>query len=228
MKIRLGILISLLCLPAAFAQTRPPRKPAAASTAADRLGMACPQILAMTSTEWVAKFEQQKGSGPDSVKRATAAYGVCYDLRTKELAASLARRRKGPLKAARTDFDGLQTAVEHFTTTALADLEKPADPAKIAYITLYQKQFRYEFYHAYETSDPPLTADENDRFGKAKNRFGELLGLQPEDKAHQVHAAFGEIVGIHHASQRMKLDLYCYAIFILEPPTEKPFGPPPF
>ena len=229
MRIWLAIAASALVLPAAFGQTRPPQKrPAAPSAAADRLGMTCPQILEISSTDWVAKFTQAKGATPESTTRAIAAYGKCYDLRTSELAASLAKKRKSPSKAARVDFDGFEAVVKHFTLVALADVQPPPGAVKTAYAALYEKQFRYEFYRGCDGEDPALTPDENDQFGKAKNRFGELLGLEPEDKAREIHEAFGEIVGTHQASQRMKSALYLYAIFILEPPSEKPFARPPF
>ena len=73
---------------------------------------------------------------------------------------------------------------------------------------------------------------------KAKNRFGELLDALPEDKLHALHAAFGNIVGLHPINSATQLALYRYAIFVLEPlpapnsldsrSPAKPFAPPPF
>ena len=62
----------------------------------------------------------------------------------------------------------------------------------------------------------------------AKNHFGELLDALPEDKEHQLHAAFGDIVGRSQISEAMRLEIYRYAIFLLEPPSATPFSPPPF
>jgi hypothetical protein len=62
----------------------------------------------------------------------------------------------------------------------------------------------------------------------AKNHFGELLDALPEDKEHQLHAAFGEIVGRSQISETMRLAIYRYVIFLLEPPSATPFSPPPF
>jgi hypothetical protein len=62
----------------------------------------------------------------------------------------------------------------------------------------------------------------------AKNHFGELLDALPEDKEHQLHAAFGDIVGRSQISDAMRLAIYRYAIFLLEPPSATPFSPPPF
>lgn len=190
--------------------------------------MTCAQILQMSSVDWVAKFTVK--NGPDAAARAIAAYGKCYDARTDSLAATIAKKGAGPQKKARTDFLEFETAVKAFTTKALADVQPSPDAAKAAYVSLYEKQFRYDFYRSYQEKDPnpQLTPEENDQFGKAKNRFGELLGLLPEDKSHEVHEAFGDIVGPHPVSLPTKLVLYRYAIFILEPPAEKPFAPPPF
>jgi len=200
------------------------------SAAADRLGLTCAQMLQMSSTEWVGKFNREKGATPEATARATAAYGKCYDARTDGLAASLVRKRAAPPKSARTNFAGFENALKEFALKAMADAQSPPDATKSAYIVLYEKQFRYEFYQAYAQKNPnaALTPEQSDQYGKAKNRFGELLGLLPEERAHEVHEAFGEIVGTHEVSLPMKLALYRYAIFILEPPSEKPFAPPPF
>jgi hypothetical protein len=230
MKNIAAILASLIFACVSPAQTKPPQKPASAPAAdrADRLGMTCAQILQMASIDWVAKFTEK--NGPDTVVRAITAYGKCYDARTDGLAATLVKKGAGPQKKARADFLEFETAVKAFTAKALADVQPSPDAAKAAYINLYEKQFRYDFYRGYQEKDSssPLTPEENDQFGKAKNRFGELLGLLPEDKSHEVHEAFGDIVGPHPVSLAMKLVLYRYAIFILEPPTEKPFASPPF
>lgn len=231
MKILAISFIALFLVYGSQAQTRHPRTSHAASSAAtDRLELTCTQILAMSSTGWVAKFKNEKSSVPGATARAATAYGRCYDERTEHLATELARKHAGPPKNSRTDFAGLEGALGAFAKTAVADAEPPPDAAKAAYAELYEKQFRYEFYREYEEKNlnPPLTPAEDLQFTKAKNRFGELIGLLPNAKAHQVHAAFGEIVGLHQVSMAMKLALYRYAIFILEPPSGKAFAPPPF
>ena len=79
----------------------------------------------------------------------------------------------------------------------------------------------------------PQTAEERarsdaDPVTQAKNHFGKILNSLPDDKMHDLHAAFGEVVGPHLMSETMRLALYRYAIFLLEPPSAKPFAPPPF
>jgi hypothetical protein len=223
-----AIVLLLFALHASSAQTKARHQASAA--AADRLGLPCAQILEMSSTDWVAKFNAEKSSTAQGTARAAAVYGECYEARTDALAASLARKRAGPSKSARADFLGFETALKDFIAKAVADTQAAPDTAKIAYIDLYQMQFPREFYTQYAEKNlhPTLTADQSDQFTKAKNRFGELLGLLSEDEAREVHQAFGEIVGTHAVSLPMKLALYRYAIFILEPRTEKPFAPPPF
>jgi hypothetical protein len=221
----MGIL--LVGLPVSAAQTKSPQR---TPSAAERLGLTCTQILAMSSSDWVAKFNQEKSSSTEGTVRAAAVYGHCYDARTDALAESLSRKGAGPSKRARADFVGFETALKDFVAKAVADAQATPDATKIAYIDLYEKQFPRWFYTPYAEGNlkPTLTAEESDQFTKAKNRFGELLGLLPEDKAREVHEAFGEIVGTHEVSLPMKLALYRYTIFILEPRTEKPFSPPPF
>jgi hypothetical protein len=79
----------------------------------------------------------------------------------------------------------------------------------------------------------PATAEERarsdaDPVTQAKNRFGKLLQPLPEDKMHELHRAFGDVIGPYHISEATRLVVYRYAIFILEPPSATPFSPPPF
>ena len=114
---------------------------------------------------------------------------------------------------------------------ALAASSKAPGTQDAAYAALYEKQFRYEFYqkHALRLSENrPLTAEEAAEYSKAKNRFGEFLGLLPEDQAHIIHAAFSHIFDSGPVSDVTKLELYRFAISVLESPKDKPFAAPPF
>ena len=62
----------------------------------------------------------------------------------------------------------------------------------------------------------------------AKNRFGKLLEVRPDDKMHELHRAFGDVIGPHHISEATRLAVYRYVIFLLEPPTAAPPSDPPF
>ncbi|MGA8023121.1 MAG: hypothetical protein WCC18_19790 [Candidatus Acidiferrales bacterium] len=232
MKIFLTVLVALGLAPAIVAQTRTARpKPAEP----DRLGLTCTQVLQKTSQEWVTDFnEKSSHAAADSgsrTLRAIAAYGICYDARTNHLAAVLGRSGKGPLMGARGNFGDFQKALDDLTAKALAASDKKPGTPEAAYAALYEKQFRYEFYQSYTQKSQakrPLTPEESDQFSKAKNRFGELLGLLPEDQAHIVHAAFSEIFVTGALNDVTKLEVYRYAIFLLESPKDIPFSSPPF
>jgi hypothetical protein len=249
--------------PAVLAQTKAPKARAAAPDR-DQLGMTCAQILAMSSTDWLAQFnERAKDAAPAQQKtlRAITAYGKCYDARTDRLEASLAKSGAGPLMGARGNLRELQEALDAFTAKALAASDPPADAIKTANAQLYERQFRYEFYQSYEkspaakpvsaapvpapgvsstfppaspTAPPSSPSSANSAPGaanpvtQAKNHFGELLDALPEDKEHQLHAAFGDIVGRSQMTEATRLEIYRYAIFLLEPPSATPFAPPPF
>jgi hypothetical protein len=253
----------------AFAQTQSPSRPAPKPDA-DRLGMTCAQILKMSSTDWIAYFNDRSHlAAPDAsagLARPIDVYGKCFDARTDVLAA-FPRSSKGPSKAARADFAGFEAALKDFAAKALADASVPADENRKAYVALYEKQFRYEFYGEYEarTLKPaasaakqpatgaappaatsssaaaapaagparPATAQERarsdaDPVTMAKNRFGKLLEVLPDDKMHELHHAFADVIGAHSISEATRLAVYRYAIFILEPPSAPPFSPPPF
>lgn len=232
MKIISLVLITQLFGPAALAQTKPPRP---TPTESDHLGLSCSQILQKTSQDWIAYFDEKATRpAPDNTSsslRAISVYGKCYDARTNHLAAALGKNGKGPPVGARGNFGDFQNALDALTTKALAASHKQPGTLEAAYAALYERQFRYEFYQGYTQRGPskrPLTPAESDEFSKAKNRFGELLGLLPEDQAHIVHAAFSEIFVTGAVNDVSKLELYRYAIFLLESPKDTPFSPPPF
>lgn len=82
------------------------------------------------------------------------------------------------------------------------------------------------------TSDSPAPAAtaqaDADPLTKAKNHFGELLDALPDEKMHELHAAFGKVVGRHAVTNETRLAVYRHAIFLLEPPASEPFAAPPF
>jgi len=232
MKLFSALLISLVLAPAGFPQAKPAQTKAAD---ADRLGLTCTQILQMTSTAWVAQFAEKAGTSNNAAGvpavRAITAYGKCYEARTSQVAASLGKSGRGPLMGALGNFRDFQQALDDFTVKALAASSKAPGTQDAAYAALYEKQFRYEFYQKYAlrlSENRPLTAEEAAEYSKAKNRFGEFLGLLPEDQAHIIHAAFSHIFDSGPVSDVTKLELYRFAISVLESPKDKPFAPPPF
>jgi hypothetical protein len=232
MKLFSALTLSLILGCGDWAGARPAQTRAAD---ADRLGLSCPQILQMSSATWVAHFAEKAGTpghaaAPATV-RAITAYGKCYDARTNQLAASLGKGGRAPLMGALGNFRDFQKALDDFTTKALAVSDKLPGTQEAAYAGLYEKQFRYEFYQRYEqriSGGRPLTAEEAAEYSKAKNRFGEFLGLLPEDKAHIIHSAFSQIFDGGPVTDITKLELYRFAISVLESPKDKAFSPPPF
>ncbi len=190
-------------------------------------------------------------SNAQATLRAIAAYGKCYDARTDRLAASLGKSGKGPLMGVRGSFRDFETALKNFTALALGAAQPPADAVKTAFAALYEKQFRYALYQSYEQKPvkqppsaskqvsvappTPATVDQKpsamrvtDPMTLAKNRFGDFLAALPEDERHEIHAAFGQIFEKGPIGERWKIEVYRYAIYILESPKDTPFSPPPF
>jgi hypothetical protein len=268
----------LIFAASAGAQAHAAHRTTASRANADQLGMTCNEILQIRSSDWVNRYTAIKGQDSAATIRALGVYGNCYDRRTDELAAKLARTGKGPSPRERANFLNVEKALRAFTVKTLAEAQPATDPVKTAYAGLYEKEFRYVFYEAYEpkpappappdnpkltggsagstkassatstatsagnkeadaSADKAATAVSTDADSKetnagpltlAKNRFGALLGDLPDDKMHEVHESFGEILGPNSASPQMQLLVYQYAIFLLESPTDKPFSPPPF
>jgi len=225
--------LSAISLPSCFAQAKTTH-PANAPDP-DRLGQTCVQILKMSSTEWVAYFANKSAAAatdqPAANVRAIGSYGKCYDERTDRLAASLRKSGKGPLMGANGNFRDFQKALDDFAAKALAATHKEPGTPSAAYAALYEKQFRYQFYQSYAQRDflsRALTPEESDEMAKAKNRFGEVLGLLPDETLHPVHTAFRQVFDPAPVTNLTKLELYRFAIFVLAPAKDKPFAPPPF
>jgi hypothetical protein len=232
MKLFSALLIALILAPAGFPQAKPAQTRAADP---DRLGLTCAQILQKSSGDWIVYFNEKTGltatNSAIGVLRPIAVYGKCYDARTDQVAASLGKSGRGPLMGALGNFRDFQKSLDDFTAKALAVSNKAPGTQETAYAVLYEKQFRYEFYQRYAlrlSENRPLTAEESAEYSKAKNRFGEFLGLLPEDKAHIIHAAFSQIFDGGPVTDVTKLELYRFAISVLESPQDTPFSPPPF
>ena len=156
----------------------------------------------------------------------------------------------------RANFRDFEATLKNFTAVALGVAQPPDDPVKTAYVALYEKQFRYAFYQSYQQKTvkehPPAAKDGNsaaadaettavattaqpasatritDPMTLAKNRFGDFLAALPEDKRREVHIAFGQIFEKGSIADQWTLEVYRYAISVLESPNDKPFSPPPF
>jgi hypothetical protein len=232
MRLFFALLIALVLAPVGLPQAKPAAPKGADS---DRLGLSCTQILQMTSRAWVAHFAEKTGTAnavaaPAAI-RAVTAYGKCYEARTNQVAASLGKSGRGPLMGALGNFRDFQKSLDDFTAKALAASSKAPGTQEAACAALYEKLFRYEFYQRYAlrlSENRPLTSEEAAEYSKAKNRFGEFLGLLPEDQAHIIHAAFSQIFDSGPVSDITKLELYRFAISALESPKDTPFSPPPF
>jgi hypothetical protein len=239
-KICAVAMLSIAFGPRCMAQSKTARP--AASADPDRLGQTCAQILAQTSIDWVTFFNARSAPAASAASpnaadqstttlRAIAAYGKCYDARTVHLAATLGKTGKGPLMGATGNFRDFQSAVDTFTAKSLAATKTAEDSPKATYAHLYEKQFRYQFYQGYADKNlkgRPLTPEESDEFAKAKNRFGEVLGLLPDESMHAVHSSFRQIFDTGTVPDLIKLELYRYAIYLLAPAKDKSFSPPPF
>jgi hypothetical protein len=205
-------------------------KPKASVTSSSTAAGNCGAVLQVSSTDWIAQYGKDHGTSQEDTLKAIDIYAKCYDARTSRLAATLGKSGKGPLMGANGNFRDFQAALKDFSTKALADTVPPADALKQAYASLYLLEFRYEFLQSYAhpaEANRALTAEESDEMTKAKNRFGELLGLLKMDQFHEVHSAFSKVNDLVN-NDVTKLEVYRYGIFLLARPGEKAFSAPPF
>jgi hypothetical protein len=210
--------------------SKPKEAPGANQSGAASGTPVCSTVLQSSSADYITQYTAAHSSSQDDTLKAIDTYSKCYEARTNRLTAALNKSGKGPLMGANGNFRDFQGALKDFTTKTLADTVPPADALRTAYASLYALQFRYEFLERYAHPDPnaiTLTADQADEMSKAKNRFGELLGLLKTDQFHEVHSAFSDVLALVN-NDVTKLEVYRYGIFLLARPGEKPFAPPPF
>lgn len=162
---------------------------------------------------------QPANPGPDAVQKLElkTAYANLYQ---KQFRYAFYQSYERPVRASVTGSN--QQAAKSHPPSA----DQTARPGAAAANSAAEKS------HAAGSTTPSAVAppeqDAAVNFSKAKNHFGELIGALPEDKSHQVHAAFGAIFGVNQVSEATRLAIYLYAIFTLEPAADKPFAPPPF
>jgi hypothetical protein len=259
---RLRIAVAVLFSGAAFcasAQIQSKSGPPAA-----RLGMSCDQILKMSSTEWIAYAHDHSADAVAAISAYGGCYDARTNALASRLVRS-GRGPSARAKSNFQDFDkSIQdfSAKALASTIPPADAVKSAYSA--LYEKQFRYEF-YEGYEAKPASSPtssakiatthpkgdakpaPTASSESassdhaavnvDDMTQAKNHFGELLGALTEDKLHELHAAFGRILGLHSEDPATQLALYRYAIFLLEPApiaasqdqgSAKPFSAPPF
>jgi hypothetical protein len=81
---------------------------------------------------------------------------------------------------------------------------------------------------SHDPSAEERTRSDADPVTQAKNRFGKILEALPDDQMHEIHRAFSEVIGPYSISEPMRLAVYHYAIYILQPEGAAAAEPPPF
>jgi hypothetical protein len=126
----------------------------------------------------------------------------------------------------------MQSTLQKFTTLALAASASGGtyDRISTAYATLYQKQFRYQFYMGYMHLNQELLAvADPDQLNRAKERLGELISRQTGKQGENLQDAFDQFrTAAVEGCGIPALNVYDYAITILQSPADPPFSKPPF
>jgi hypothetical protein len=199
---------------------------------ADMLGMTCSQILAKGSSAWMNAYSGSKSDGTPWIEQGLAIFGDCYDKRTDDLAASLTKSGKGPLMGGLGNLQDMQTDLQNFTTQALAATASDGTYSRIraAYAMLYQKQFRYLFYAGYMSPDTEVpVASDPQQLNQAKERLGELISQYKGKQGENLQDAFDTFrTSAIEGCGIPELQVYEYAISILQSPSDPPFSRPPF
>jgi hypothetical protein len=183
-------------------------------------------------TDSLASALAKSGKGPTKAARADFA---AFEASLKDFAGKALANAQPPANSQKTAYANFYEKQfrYQFYQNYEAKTVKAAKPAPPATKPIAPAAATPPPGAATSTPPAPATAQERarsdaDPVTMAKNRFGKLLEVLPDDKMHDLHRAFGEVIGPHHISEATRLAVYRYAIFILEPPTTAPFSQPPF
>jgi hypothetical protein len=188
-------------------------------------------------TDSLAFALAKSGKGPTKAARADFA---AFEASLKDFAAKALANAQPPADSQKTSYASLYEKL--FRYQFYQDYEaktvkavKPAPPATKPPLSVATPPAAATPPPGAATSTPPAPATAQERARSdadpvtmAKNRFGRLLEVLPDDKMHDLHRAFADVIGPHHISEATRLAVYRYAIFILEPPSATPFSQPPF
>jgi hypothetical protein len=192
--------------------------------------MPCDQVLKLTSSEYVQKYNQVHGDNTEEKVKAIYQYGTCYDQAQDALRDQLAREGHAPLMGAADHFHEFERALEKFTTAAFSvcspepSLKRVAD----AYATLYQKQFRPLFYQ--QQRPKAKSPQENPQVvGAVKAKLDSLINHLPPGQAGPVRTAYDAYYQAAVVSVGLPpRPVYEYAIMLLQPLSDKPWSSAPF
>jgi hypothetical protein len=192
--------------------------------------MPCNEVLKFPSLEFVKKYTQVHGQNTLETTNAIYQYSNCYDQALDSLRDKLNQQGSGPLMGATGQFRDFEMALNKFTTTAL-DLCSPEPSLKRvsdAYATLYQKQFRHQFYEHYLPKSHVSPANPQ-AISAAKAKVDSLINHLPPQQAPPVRAAFDAYYQAAVTGLALSpLPVYQYAIMLMQSPAEKPYSVPPF
>lgn len=173
----------------------------------------------------VAKSSKAPGAGAREDFRDFQ--GAVKAFTTKALATAPAGEVMAPVKAAYADLYQKQFRFEFYEQFGPKTAPVAVKPAPVAAGSAPSTSPAKD--SGSRAANPSkIMSNDTDQMTQAKNRFGELLGDLPDEKLHELHAAFGEVIGLHELNDEMRLSVYRYAIFLLEPSNGKNSYPPPF
>ncbi|HXQ27453.1 MAG TPA: hypothetical protein VN822_13675 [Candidatus Acidoferrales bacterium] len=182
-------------------------------------------------TDRLAALLARGGKGPTKAARADF---VAFESALKDFAAKALADAQPPADSQKTSYANLYE--KQFRYIFYQEYEaKAVKPAPSAMKPPAPAATPPAHTDSPPSADSPHTATAQERarsdadpMTMAKNRFGKILEPLPDDQMHELHRAFGEVIGAHPISEQTRLAVYRYAISILEPPSATPFAPPPF
>ena len=192
--------------------------------------MPCEQVLKLSSSEFIKKYNSVHGNNTLETAKSIFQYSSCYDQYLDQFLDQLTKEGRHPLMGATDHFRDFQQALNNFTATALGLCGPYGSSKRLteAYAMLYQKQFRNLFYQQYMPKSEELPANAQ-ATNAAKAKLDDILAHLPEKQQDPVKKAFAAyyqtaVTGLKLPQQ----PVFEYAIMLLQSPADKPYSPPPF
>jgi hypothetical protein len=178
-------------------------------------------------TDSLAAALARSGKGPNKAERADFA---AFEMALKDFAAKALADAAAPADEQKKAYAALYE--KQFRREFYEEYEAKATAAPVAAAATKAPLATQTPLPASDSArskvDQEKARSDADPMTQAKNHFGHILDALPDDKMHELHQAFGEVVGPYSISEEVRLAVYRYAIFLLESPSAAPSAPTPF
>ncbi len=196
----------------------------------------CENVLKEPSVSWINKASDKQNGSTIAIVGAIMQYSNCVDKNTDKIYAKMLKNGNYPLMGAEGNFENFTNALDDFTKLALNTTETGHswDNLQVAYVKLYQKEFKLLFYQYYigRNNNPVLTRIEKTKrpgLLVAKVYFEKIIKQFTPEQQKALRRSFNHLLTVATTENGFKkIYIYNYAIYMLQPISAPSFADPPF